>query len=355
MPVQNIDINLFLKFSSEVPLFDVRSPSEYKHAHIPGAHSLPIFTDEERKEIGTQYKQISREVAIKTGLRYFGKNLESFVLQVEQIVNSKDKPAATKIRLHCWRGGMRSSAMAWLLSQYGYDVYVLEGGYKQYRRFVLRQFEWPFHLQVLGGHTGSGKTEVLQELRKSGHPVIDLENLAQHKGSAFGALGMAEQPSQEQFENLLERALAPYYAVDNSHGMIQPVPIWIENESQRIGHVNLPNTFFRTIQESPCYQLTIPFEQRLQFITQQYGSFEKEKLVNAIMRIQKRLGGQHAKEAIFQLLENNITECFRILLTYYDKEYNRAREKNNRTCIPFESHEINAAKNASRLIHHPTH
>lgn len=355
MPVQQIDINLFLKFSNEHPLFDVRSPSEYKHAHIPGAYSLPIFNDEERKEIGTQYKQVSRELAIKTGLRYFGKNLESFVLQVEQILNTTRKPAESKILVHCWRGGMRSSAMAWLLSQYGYNVYVLEGGYKQYRRYVLRQFEWPFHLQVLGGHTGSGKTEVLQELKNSGLPVVDLENLAQHKGSAFGALGMDEQPSQEQFENLLERALSPYYSINDAHGMIQPQPIWVENESQRIGHVNIPNTFFRTMQESPCFVLTIPFEQRLQFIAQHYGVFEKEKLIHAVLRIQKRLGGQQAKEAITLLEENNITECFRILLTYYDKEYNRAREKNTRTYIPFESSEIDAVKNAARLIHQPTH
>lgn len=350
MTIEKVDINLFLKYSSDIPILDVRSPSEYHHAHIPGALSLPLFNDEERKEIGTLYKQVSREAAIKAGLRSFGIKMESLVMQVEQWLGSKAKPSETWVRVHCWRGGMRSGAVAWLLSQYGYRVVLLDGGYKKYRRFVLRELDRPFMFHVLGGPTGSGKTPLLHQLRKKGMAVIDLEGLASHRGSAFGALGMDAQPTQEQFENNLHKALSVYYEVDEQDRFVQPVPIWIENESQRIGNINLPSPFWNRMQHAPCYVMDIPFEVRLKSIEMQYGIFEKEKLINAIVRITKKLGGQHAKQAVWHLMEDQIAESFSILLRYYDKQYERSGLQTDKTKFNVESDTVDPEKNALLLI-----
>lgn len=329
MPIHKITITEFLALGNMHPILDARSPSEYAYAHIPGAYSFPIFDDEQRKEIGTTYKQVSREDAIKIGLKHFGPNMLSFVEQAETILKKRKSNDKTLL-VHCWRGGMRSGAMAWLLSFYGFEVYLLEGGYKNYRQWVLQQLDLPFQFIALGGFTGSGKTEVLQQLHKQGKRMIDLEKIASHKGSAFGSMGMDAQPSQEYFENLLAEALQPYYELQPDGTFHQELPIWIENESRRIGLINLTEVFYNRLQAAPLLALDIPFEERLRFIVAGYGKFDKEKLVNAIIRIQKRLGGLDTKNAINFLLENDITACFRILLSYYDKQYLQAMEKSQR-------------------------
>ena len=191
MAIQKLTIEEFLKLSKQYPVLDVRSPGEYSHAHIPGAYSLPLFTNEERKVVGTAYKQQSREAAIKIGLDYFGVKMKKMVEEVEKIVCSlkfvvedtplqesqtaNHKPQSTNIILvHCWRGGMRSAGVAWLLDLYGFKVYTLVGGYKAYRKWVLAQFEKEYNLKIIGGYTGSGKTLVLHELIKQNKTVIDL-------------------------------------------------------------------------------------------------------------------------------------------------------------------------------------
>lgn len=310
------------------------------HAQIPGAYNLPLFSDEERKIVGTAYKQESKEKAIKLGLSFFGVKMVKMVEEVEELFkirsakhdqrkNDEAPPHPAQIVLvHCWRGGMRSAGVAWLLDLYGFTVYTLVGGYKAYRKWVLAQFEKSYPITILGGFTGSGKTEALQLLAKKNHPVIDLEKIASHKGSAFGNLGQPPQPSQEMFENLLAKELALICdkwqltgnEVDQTLTAGQST-IWIEDESQRIGEVNIPTVFFKQMRQKQLYFLNIPFESRLDFIVANYGSFEKAKLINAIMRIQKRLGGLETKTAINALLENNIKACFEILLFYYDKFY----------------------------------
>jgi tRNA 2-selenouridine synthase len=244
--------------------------------------------------------------------------------------------------------------MAWLLSFYGFDVFLLEGGYKSYRHWVLQQLNLPFQFQALGGYTGSGKTEVLQALKHQGLPVIDLEDIAQHKGSAFGNLGLRPQPSQEYFENLLVAELTSFYAVDSNGNFIQPYPIWIENESRRIGLINLTDHFYHRMQSAPLYTIEIPFEQRLDFITKGYGHFEREKLVNAIIRIQKRLGGLDTKNAINFLLENQTLECFRILLQYYDKHYLQSMKDSNRNAVSITAMAVDPAQNAKLLLENLT-
>ncbi len=307
--IQKTAIKDFLELATTYPVLDVRSPGEFDHAHIPGAHSFPLFDDEERRIVGTKYKQQSRETAIKQGLEFFGPKMRPMIDQAEAILQHHGQ--GQKLLVHCWRGGMRSAGVAWLLDLYGFEVYTLAGGYKAYRNFVLQQFEKAYQLKILGGYTGSGKTDLLRQLEREGNAVIDLEGLAQHKGSAFGNLAQAAQPSQEMFENLLASAL-----IKNADK-----PTWIEDESQRIGNINLPNNFFRQKQASPLCFLDIPFEKRLDYLTTEYGSFDREKLVNAIIRIKKRLGGLETKTAVNYLHEDDTRNCFAILLKYYDKGY----------------------------------
>ncbi|MBK8953861.1 MAG: tRNA 2-selenouridine(34) synthase MnmH [Chitinophagaceae bacterium] len=310
--MQKIHIEEFLELANHHPVFDVRSPGEYNHAHIPGAYSLPLFSDEERKVIGTSYKQKSREAAIKIGLDYFGPKMRTMVETVESIVNSHGSPLTAHhsktILVHCWRGGMRSSAVSWLLDMYGFKVYTLIGGYKKFRNYILDTFKLPFRFNILGGYTGSGKTELLNALKEQGETVIDLEGIACHKGSAFGSIGMPKQPAQEMFENILVQKLHELRSQTSEVGTIQSgfgpraSDIWLEDESQRIGLVNIPNDLWRNMRQSPLYFLDIPFEERLKHITEEYGKLDRQSLIDAIGRIKEKLGGQNAKTAV-QLLE----------------------------------------------------
>jgi len=333
MAIQKIGIEEFLQLAKLNPVLDVRSPGEYVHAHIQGAYSLPLFTDEERKVVGTAYKQQGRKTAIKIGLDYFGVKMRNMVEEVESLVKNFGGVAAIEtqhyILVHCWRGGMRSAGVAWLLDLYGFKVYTLSGGYKVYRQWVRAQFDKPYTLNILGGYTGSGKTLILKELEHTGHKTIDLEGLANHKGSAFGAFGEKPQPTQEMFENLLADKLGELSA---SPGTCNLEDVFIEDESQRIGILNIPTGLWNQMRKSPLFFLDIPFEERLNYLTEEYGKFEKANIVNAIIRIQKRLGGLETKLAINYLLENNHRECFSILLTYYDKYY--AKGVHNRENLP---------------------
>lgn len=343
MAVQKVSVDEFLKLTKLYPILDVRSPGEYVHAHIPGAHSLPLFTDDERKVVGTAYKQENRKLAIKIGLDYFGVKMRKMVQEVEELLVSLQPVISKKKRLqlepsipeiqqcilvHCWRGGMRSAGVAWLLDLYGYKVYSMDGGYKAYREWARAQFERTNNYTIVGGYTGSGKTLVLNELKQLGHLIIDLEGLANHKGSAFGAMGEKPQPSQEMFENLLAEEIAAVSSPDTVNR------IFLEDESQRIGQLSIPNNFWVQMRNSKVLFLDIPFEERLTYLTEEYGKFEKEPIVNAIIRIQKRLGGLETKLAINYLLENNHKECFRILLHYYDKHYEKGlQNRENLTAL----------------------
>lgn len=347
MPRKKVEIKEFLELAKYHPVLDVRSPSEYQHAHIPSAWSLPIFSDEQRAEIGTAYKKVSRADAIKIGFKHFGLQLNKYIETVECLLKEKDSKV---LLVHCWRGGMRSAAMAWALEFYGYNVVLLEGGYKAYRNHVLQSFEHPYKFNVLGGFTGSGKTEILHALKNKGEAVIDLEGIAQHKGSSFGALGMPTQSSQEQFENNLHKELSNYFTSDESDQFTQPQNIWIENESQRIGLLNIPKALFQTIIKSPLYILEIPFEERLKFIQEYYGQFSTADLVSAVLRIQKKLGGLETKNAVQLLDEGKQLESFRILLSYYDRNYLRYADYENRKNIVLQAKHVNAELNAELLL-----
>ena len=347
MAVQKTQDGVFENLSNYL-IIDVRSPGEYVHAHMPNAFSLPLFSDEERAAIGTPHKQKSREAAIKLGLPFFGTKMFSMIETVEAWAQEYEKKhqKTPTILVHCWRGGMRSAAVAWLLDLYGFKTEQLTGGYKAYRNWVLAQFEKEYKMKVLGGYTGSGKTERLLQLKKSKIPVIDLEGLAHHKGSAFGALGQQEQPSQEQFENNLATALFKMASTEKF--------FWIEDESQRIGTNMLPFSFFKNLRNSVCYFIDIPFESRLKFILQGYGKFTMADLIAATLRIQKRLGGLETKNVVNLLVENNTEAAFDILLKYYDKVYLKNLENASIPKIKIETikaQEVNPIHNAGLLMH----
>jgi tRNA 2-selenouridine synthase len=348
MPSTRIDIEQFLLLARDHPVIDVRSPGEYKHAHMPGAHSMPLFTDEERKVVGTTYKQQSREQAIKIGLDYFGPKMRAMVEETESLVQDRESLAGTQhpktVLVYCWRGGMRSGAVSWLLDMYGFKVYTLHGGYKKFRRYVLETFNLPFNLNIIGGYTGSGKTEVLKALQEKGEAVVDLEEIAKHKGSAFGNLAFHPQPGQEMFENLLA---VQFRAVSR-----EARPIWLEDEAQRIGLVNIPKALWDNMRRSPIHFLDISFEERLKHITEEYGAGDKQALLDAIERIREKLGGLNAKNAALFLEEGNTIESFRILLKYYDKFYLKAlhnRESLNSLLHSIEFKSV-SAENANRLL-----
>ena len=336
MAVEKVDIQKFLSLAGQHPVLDVRSPGEYQHAHIPGAFSLPLFSDEQRSIIGTTYKQDSRESAILTGLDFFGPKMSRMIREVTAILqvfypkteDSSVQQAGSKgvVLTHCWRGGMRSAGVSWLLDLYGFKVYSLGGGYRAYRNWVLDSFTRPFPFRVLGGYTGTGKTKILQELNRLGEFVLDLEGIAHHRGSAFGGIGMEAPPSQEMFEN----QLAAILSVIMERGMImekeEPV-IWMEDESQSIGPVIIPEGIWRQKLTAPVIFLELPFERRLENLMLEYGKMDRGELEQALLRIRKRLGGQNYQLASKFLLEDNLLECFRILLNYYDKYYLKSHQK----------------------------
>jgi len=340
MPAQKIAIDRFLELSARFPVLDVRSPGEFQRAHIPGAYTFPLFTDEERAVVGTAYKQQGREIAVKIGLDYFGVKMRSMVERADTLVS----PSGKTVLVHCWRGGMRSAGVAWLLDLYGFQVYTLAGGYKAFRHEVLKEIDKPRTLNILGGFTGSGKTSILNQVEMHQHNTIDLEQIAKHKGSAFGAMREIPQPSQEMFENLLAVELKKKSGAG---------PLWLEDESQRIGHINVPMALWTQMRNSPVYFIDIPFEQRLQNIVSEYGSLPPQELSEAILRIKKRLGGLETKTAIQYLSEGNIKDCFGILLKYYDKHYLKGlhnRENLKALLHQFSSDTTNAAENTSKLL-----
>jgi len=345
MAVKRISITEFVSMMEQHPILDVRSPLEYAHAHMKNAYSLPLFSDEERKVVGTAYKQQGKQPAIKLGLNYFGVKMAAMVSEVEALLAASPYPNNKLVLVHCWRGGMRSAGVAWLLDLYGYTVYTLAGGYKAYRNWVVAQFTIPYQCKVLGGFTGSGKTETLHALQALKEPIIDLEGLAHHKGSAFGNLGQPIQPSQEQFENILAQLL---FKIHTEHAYV-----WVEDESRRIGLVNIPAPLFEQMRKSKVYFLDIPFSERLQFIVSGYGKFEKDKLMTAILRIKKRLGGLETKTAINFLIEDDVVSSFSVLLTYYDKLYLKGannRENPELLIQKIEVADIDPSANAATLL-----
>jgi tRNA 2-selenouridine synthase len=319
-------------------IFDVRSPSEYHQGRIPGAHNLPLFSDSERAAVGTLYKQSGKQQAIELGLSYAGPKFADFI---KYIKGYKDTGVA---KIHCWRGGMRSQAISWLVNIAGYSPVTLTGGYKVFRRWVLSSFTSTYNFRILGGYTGSGKTEVLQELKKLGEQVLDLEHLACHRGSAFGSLNQPTQPSIEQFENEIAMQL---------RNLLPEKPIWIEDESRMIGKCKIPDGLFHQMRTAPLIFMETSKEQRVQYLLKQYGRYSPELLVQSAHRLVKRLGGQRTQQLVYYFQAGQLEQAISLCLDYYDSTYAYGlsrRCQHPPICINTES--CSPAEIAHRLVDH---
>jgi tRNA 2-selenouridine synthase len=309
------DITEFLVKAKTAPVIDVRSPVEYFHAHIPGAVNLPLFTNEERSVIGTLYLNKGSSEAMLKGLEIIGPRMKSFAQRGQEIA-----PGGEAV-MYCWRGGMRSNSMAWLLNTAGIKTSTLIGGYKAYRRFVQDAFKKPLRLVVIGGMTGSGKTEVIEILESMGKQVLHLERLANHKGSVFGSVGMGTQPSAEQFENDIFTALS---CLDPQK------PIFVEDESLAVGNVFIPRALFDQMSATDFIQVVIPVEKRIQSLVESYTVGDHAILEEGVKKIEKRLGLENAGIAIECIRKGDMKRAVEIVLKYYDKIYERSMNMHQR-------------------------
>lgn len=305
-------------------MVDVRAPGEYEEGHITGAVSWPLFSDEERAEIGTLYKQQCREEAVLRGLELIGPRMKEMAEYGRKLYEENDnKP----LLIYCWRGGMRSQSVGWLLRTAGVPAFIMDGGYKAFRSHARVLFDEPIDFVVLGGYTGSAKTDVLKEIDKlPGEDVIDLEGMAKHFGSAFGNLEGITQPTSKQFSNDLFHRLRSIGAWGD-----RDRPIWIENESRTIGRVDMPEPIFSQLLRSPCFEMQRTLKDRTSHLVSMYGDIDRSLLADAFSRISPKLGGQHANEAIESLNQGNIERAAEIALVYYDKTYMHGLEKRQET------------------------
>jgi tRNA 2-selenouridine synthase len=310
----------FLELRPSINILDVRSPKEYAKGHIPGALSLPLFTDDERAIVGTKYTKQGKDLAVLAGLEFVGPKLAEMVRFGRKKVNSQGE-----IAVHCWRGGMRSASVAWLLETAGFKVYLLRGGYKAYRTMLREQVaEQHEEIRILGGMTGSGKTDILLEMRKLGAQVLDLEGYANHKGSAFGAIGQEPQPYAEMFENIL---FDDWKSFDFSQ------PIWIEDESKSIGRVAIFDELFTKMRAARVYRVSIPRELRVSRLVSEYASFGPEVIGEALAKIERRIGLDIYQVCLKALAQEDYAQIASLTLKYYDKAYLLQNEKRDNDSI----------------------
>ncbi len=315
--VSRLAIESFLRRPG--PLLDVRSPSEFARGHIPRAGNLPLFSDDDRAAVGTTYRQLGHQAAVRLGLELVGPRLAGFA---EDLVRHHAAGGGEPLRLHCLRGGLRSDSLAWLAGTLSLPTLVLEGGYKAYRHWVLACFERPWPLRLLGGRTGTGKTDLLLELARRGVPVVDLEGLARHRGSSFGGLGQPPQPTTEQFENLLAASLEEQEGAG---------AIWLEAESAQVGRCRIPAGLWRRMQAAPVLEIRRPLEERLRRLVAVYGSQDPAALAEATRRIGRRLGPERTTAALAALDRSDWSGACRQMLDYYDRCYDHELQRQRGT------------------------
>lgn len=334
--IKDIDIIEFLKLYKNIPVLDVRSPVEFMPGHIPGSINIPLFTNEQRAQIGTIYKQQGTDAAVKLGESFANPQIPTYYKLVERAARG-----SKKVLITCFRGGLRSKRFAELLAENGYEVYRLQGGYKSYRKNVYKSFSEQYSFIVLGGMTGSGKTDILTELEKRGEQIIDLEKLANHRGSVFGAIGQGKQPTTEQFENELFEKIA---LLDKKR------MIWIEDESQRIGTVYLPEFFFKQIRTAPIVVLELDIKLRALRLSRDYISDGIFPLIEGIKKIIKKLGNERAGMAEKAIKSGDYYKAATLILNYYDRSYfNCFDKKMNSNIMYFTLQKDDPAESAALL------
>ncbi|WP_374482861.1 tRNA 2-selenouridine(34) synthase MnmH [Zoogloea sp.] len=296
-------------------IIDVRSPAEYAEDHIPGAINCPVLDDEERARVGTLYKQVSPFEARKVGAALVSRNIARHIE-----THFLNKPKGWKPLIYCWRGGQRSGAMTLVLGQVGWAARRLEGGYKSFRLRVLEDLEsLPGRLgfRILCGPTGSGKTALLEALAAKGEQVLDLEALANHKGSVLGSEPNSEQPGQKAFETALWEKLRTF---DPAR------PVWAESESRRVGRLHVPGELFERLRDGDCVRVETSLAARVDHLLERYAGLIADPLdFNAKL---SRLAAQHGHQKVAEwhaMVDacdwRNLAD--RLVVEHYDPAYRR--------------------------------
>ena len=307
--------------SDEFVWIDVRSELEYERAHIPNAINVPILCNEDRAAVGRAYKHEGREAAVMLGLSLVGPKFASIYQQLISIQHTQNK----KLLFYCWRGGLRSQIASTITQWSGHPVFIITDGYKAFRHWVLETLQTPLNINLVAGHTGSGKTEILHILKEKGHAIIDLEKRANHKGSALGGIGMQTQPRNEMFENLIALDYLP---------IKKNQTVYVENESRTIGQCAVPEGLWKQMQIAPSIEIQVPTHTRIERILREYGNLPKDQLITQTQKLRKRLGGQHEQAAVEALRSNQLEKWVEILLVYYDKSYQHFVTNRNAKTTP---------------------
>ena len=334
MIVDSISAADFLNKSKNELIIDVRAPIEFFKGHLPNAINIPLFEDSERAEIGTLYKQQGKDTAVNRGLEIVSPKMTSFVNQVKSL--SKNK----KVFVYCFRGGMRSNSFAWLMNTSGLDAVIMKGGYKAFRNYVLEYFDQERKIILLGGKTGSGKTDILKKLTPYNFQIVDLEGIAHHKGSAFGAINEQKQNPQQAFEHQLYDELS---MLDNA------LPVILEDEAQTIGFNKLPHGLWQQMKQSTIIKIEIPFELRVQKLVEDYTTVDIEALKACVIKISQQLGTLNTKLCLHYLDEKNLSDVARLSLLYYDRAYEFSYKNKKQPIINLNSDTINAEINALKI------
>jgi tRNA 2-selenouridine synthase len=305
------------EFFDEV--LDARSPSEYADDHLPGASSTPVLDDEQRARVGTIYKQQSPFAARLIGAALVSRNIAELIEQ-----RFADRPRDWRPLVYCWRGGNRSGSFATVMARIGWRTSVLTGGYREFRRRVVADLAKPMALplHVVAGRTGSGKSLILDRLNALGAQVLDLESLANHRGSVLGLMPHAVQPTQKRFESLLWDALRRF---DPSR------PVFVESESRRVGQCHLPDPLIAAMRAAPCTLIDLPAEQRAALLLDEYRHFTED--VPALFDRLARLVPLHGKRTVdaWQALASagQWQQFVTVLLSaHYDPAYDRSMARN---------------------------
>lgn len=312
-----IDIEEYMDNRDEYILFDVRSPMEFMEDHIEGAINIPILNNFERKEVGTIHKEKGSKAAKSLAKEFLLPKLNKFLAEFDFHLDSKKKAL-----IYCARGGDRSEVTATFLTIEHDNIYKLLGGYKKYRNYVLNFFASSFrkNVKVLYGYTGTGKTEILVKLKRLGIPVIDLEGLANNRGSVFGHIGLGKQPNQKKFDSDLFNAINK---IDDDY-------IVVEGESKKIGRVYIPEGFYVKMIDGESYLITSSIKNRTERIIEEYGGFLKEnrnEITRSIMILKDLLGKNVAEELIESFYQGKLEEVVEyLLINYYDILYKKNRK-----------------------------